>query len=103
MSTNTTRHNKYEVSRLISLSLVLSLCTVMYTSARARFGGFSRQDLLSDLELLDQIDERVDEREVPLLADTDEVEQTAVPLVENVIVVDEKEVPTNIPEASEIV
>ena len=76
----------------------------MYTSTRARLGGFSRQDLLTDLDLLDRNDEEeVDERQVPLLADTDEVEEPAVPLAENVIVVDEKEVPTDIPEASEVV
>jgi len=89
---------------MFSIPLTAILCTVMYTSTRVRFGGFSRQDLLRDLDLLDQNDEAIDERQVPLLAGTDEVEEPAVPpLVENVIVVNEKEVPTDIPEASEVV
>jgi len=75
----------------------------MYTSARARFGGFSRRELLRDLDLVNQSNEATDERQVPLLADTDGVEEPRLPMAENVIVVDEKEVPADIPEASEVV
>lgn len=78
----------------------------MYTSARARFDGFSRQDLLRYLQLGEEGEnnEATDEREVPLLRNTDEAEEVAAaPLIEDVIVVDEKEVPVDIPEASEVV
>ena len=46
-----------------------------------------------------------DERVVPLLADMDAEVQTTPPMVdsENVIVVEAKEVPADVPEASEVV
>lgn len=88
-----------------------SLSTVMYMSARARLedNNFPRRDLLGDLRVEpedDDINNR-DERAVPLLAETNaEVEAAAAApqLVENVIVVhDKEEVPANAPEASEVV
>lgn len=83
-------------------------------SARARFDHFSQHELLGDLRIEpedndDNPDEEVrDELEVPLLADTDaevEAPSPASPplLVDNVIVVDEKEVPADIPDASAVV
>ena len=86
----------------------------MYMSARARIDdNFSRGTLLSDLSIEPEDnddndnnnagDEFRDEREVPLLADTDAEVEAPAPLVENVVVVDAKEVPADIPQASEVV
>ena len=86
----------------------------MYMSARSRFDLFSRHDLLDDLRIEPdedddnndhQAESTRDEREVPLLADTDaEVEAPSPPpMVQTVMVVDPKEVPADIPEASEVV
>ena len=82
----------------------------MYFSSRARVEPFARNELLGDLRIEPHDDDNDnnlaagirDEREIPLLADTD-IEVESPPLVENVIVVDEKEVPAEIPEASQIV
>lgn len=83
----------------------------MYFSSRARVEPFTRRELLGDLRIEPHDDDNnnnnspgdgiLDEREVPLLADTD-IEVESPPLVENVIVVDEKEVPADVPEASQI-
>ena len=84
----------------------------MYFSSRARVEPFARNELLGNLRIEPHDDDDDndnnpaagirDEREIPLLADTD-IEVESPPLVENVIVVDEKEVPAEIPEASQIV
>ena len=74
----------------------------MYLSARARRGDFTHHDLLQNLDL--PVDEsEAAERQVPLLAEAEEEVTTDPPMVEDVLIVSDKEVPTDIPEASEVV
>lgn len=79
----------------------------MYVSARARRENFSHRDLLSELQTEEDMIGYTggDERQVPLLSsETREGDAAEVPVVaENVILVDEKEVPADVPVASEVV
>lgn len=86
-----------------------SLSTVMYVSARARRENLTYHHLRLDLEIEETSVGETDERHTPLLAaqSQEEVEQSEQvqnpPMVDNIILLDEKEVPAEIPEASEVV
>ena len=78
-------------------------------SARGRTDNFTRDGLLDDLRSSEPVETGYDnsdrdEREVPLLANTTNLgEVTSPPMVQDVILVDEKEMPADAPEASEVV